>query len=290
MGRMSDGALPLPPSFGGPLFWSDKGENPGQETWRIEFNFYSRSALLRPLISASAIWCFPLQFQANREYLRSQNGNPKALIATTVVADATGLRRLGLSDLVRGGPDRPDADFSRRHRGPATPCPAQRSHPRQHHCWSDTRRLCTHRRLAFADVANLVGGVSHCRRTAPVLHRFRNGVRAAHPAGKRSGRASGRRTRAQHRGDSAHGAGPGAIAATILLAGHARGNLLLIVALVAIVILVAACCVTAFDFAGRISRLLGMTGNIVLSRLLGVLLAALAVQYVVDGVRAILSG
>lgn len=60
-------------------------------------------------------------------------------------------------------------------------------------------------------------------------------------------------TRAQHRGDSAHGAGPGAIAATILLAGHARGNLLLIVALVAIVILVTACCVTAFDFAGRIS-------------------------------------
>jgi multiple antibiotic resistance protein len=85
-------------------------------------------------------------------------------------------------------------------------------------------------------------------------------------------------------------AGPGAIAATILLAGHARGNLLLIVALVAIVILVAACCVTAFAFAGRISRLLGMTGNIVLSRLLGVLLAALAVQYVVDGVRAVLSG
>jgi multiple antibiotic resistance protein len=53
---------------------------------------------------------------------------------------------------------------------------------------------------------------------------------------------------------------------------------------------VAACCVAAFFFAERISGLLGMTGNIVLSRLLGVLLAALAVQYVVDGVRAILGG
>jgi multiple antibiotic resistance protein len=33
-----------------------------------------------------------------------------------------------------------------------------------------------------------------------------------------------------------------------------------------------------------------MTGNIVLSRLLGVLLAALAVQYVVDGIRSIFGG
>jgi multiple antibiotic resistance protein len=40
--------------------------------------------------------------------------------------------------------------------------------------------------------------------------------------------------------------------------------------------------------AARIAGLLGITGNIVLSRLLGVLLAALAVQYVVDGVRGAL--
>jgi multiple antibiotic resistance protein len=85
-------------------------------------------------------------------------------------------------------------------------------------------------------------------------------------------------------------AGPGAITATVLLAGHAHGNWLMIASLLVVVGLVAACCVAAFFFAERISGLLGMTGNIVLSRLLGVLLAALAVQYVVDGVRAILGG
>ena len=85
-------------------------------------------------------------------------------------------------------------------------------------------------------------------------------------------------------------AGPGAITATVLLAGRASGNLMLIAILIAVVVLVAAACFVAFLFAERIGRSLGMTGNIVLSRLLGVLLAALAVQYVVDGVRAVLNG
>jgi multiple antibiotic resistance protein len=49
-------------------------------------------------------------------------------------------------------------------------------------------------------------------------------------------------------------------------------------------------CLAAFLLADRLSRLLGLTGNIVLSRLLGVLLAALAVQYVIDGIRAVLTG
>ena len=84
-------------------------------------------------------------------------------------------------------------------------------------------------------------------------------------------------------------AGPGAITASILLAGRADGRWLFLAILVAVAVLIAASCLIAFILAERISGLLGRTGNIVLSRLLGVLLAALAVQYVVDGIRAVLA-
>jgi multiple antibiotic resistance protein len=85
-------------------------------------------------------------------------------------------------------------------------------------------------------------------------------------------------------------AGPGAITAIVLLAGRTRGDVLLLGVLLAVAIAVAACCLVAFLFAAAISRFLGVTGNIVLSRLLGVILAALAVQFVVDGIRAIFVG
>jgi multiple antibiotic resistance protein len=51
---------------------------------------------------------------------------------------------------------------------------------------------------------------------------------------------------------------------------------------------VCALCLGFFLLANRVDRLLGITGNVVSSRLLGVLLAALAVQYVIDGVRVLL--
>jgi multiple antibiotic resistance protein len=85
-------------------------------------------------------------------------------------------------------------------------------------------------------------------------------------------------------------AGPGAITATVLLSGQAKGQPLLLGVLIGVVALVVAFCLVVFLFAARIERWLGITGNIVLSRLLGVLLAALAVQFVVDGVRALLAG
>jgi multiple antibiotic resistance protein len=53
---------------------------------------------------------------------------------------------------------------------------------------------------------------------------------------------------------------------------------------------VCAICFAVFLVARPISRILGITGNVVLSRLLGVLLAALAVQYVIDGIRAAMAG
>jgi multiple antibiotic resistance protein len=85
-------------------------------------------------------------------------------------------------------------------------------------------------------------------------------------------------------------AGPAAITATVLLAGQADRNFMQLAVLIAVVILIAGSCLITFLFAQRISALLGLTGNILLSRLLGVLLAALAVQYVVDGIRIIVAG
>jgi multiple antibiotic resistance protein len=85
-------------------------------------------------------------------------------------------------------------------------------------------------------------------------------------------------------------AGPGAITATLLLAGRARGEPLLLMGLLGVVMLVLAACFCVFWIANRIDRLLGVTGSVVLSRLLGVLLAALAVQFVIDGLRAVLHG
>ena len=85
-------------------------------------------------------------------------------------------------------------------------------------------------------------------------------------------------------------AGPGAITATVLLAGRSGGDPVRLGILLAVIAVTLALCLVVFTLAGRIGKLIGTTGNVVLSRLLGVLLAALAVQYVIDGVRAALTG
>ena len=82
-------------------------------------------------------------------------------------------------------------------------------------------------------------------------------------------------------------AGPGAITAMILLAGRAEGRITYLVSLCGVAALVMAACLVCFLLAEQISRLMGVTGRAVLSRLLGIILAALAVQFVIDGVSAI---
>jgi multiple antibiotic resistance protein len=83
-------------------------------------------------------------------------------------------------------------------------------------------------------------------------------------------------------------AGPGAITATLLLSVRTAGDPVMLAWLIGVVVLVAAVCLVVFILAQPIERLLGTTGNIVLSRLLGILLAALAVQFVIDGVKEVL--
>ncbi|WP_377298704.1 MarC family protein [Rhizobium sp. SGZ-381] len=80
-------------------------------------------------------------------------------------------------------------------------------------------------------------------------------------------------------------AGPGAISATVLLAGSFaqpldRAVLILMLAMAMATVLI------ALMIADRLDRYLGVSGRAVLTRLLGVLLAALSAQFVVDGVKS----
>ena len=83
-------------------------------------------------------------------------------------------------------------------------------------------------------------------------------------------------------------AGPGAISATILLSAQAHDPLTM-ATLVLIIAAIIGLSFAIFIAADRIDRYLGDTGRNVLTRLLGVLLAALAVQFVADGIKAILA-
>ncbi|HEY4927352.1 MAG TPA: MarC family protein [Roseiarcus sp.] len=81
--------------------------------------------------------------------------------------------------------------------------------------------------------------------------------------------------------------GPGSITATMLLAGRAGGDWQALAGLMAIIAVVMLLCYVMFLTAERVSRLLGTTGNLVLTRMLGVVLAALAVQFVINGVLTV---
>jgi multiple antibiotic resistance protein len=83
-------------------------------------------------------------------------------------------------------------------------------------------------------------------------------------------------------------AGPGSIATIMLLMAKANGTEQTLVILAAMLSVIALTLV-ALIAAGPLMRLLGTKVEAVITRLLGVLLAALAVQYVIDGVKAVLT-
>jgi multiple antibiotic resistance protein len=79
-------------------------------------------------------------------------------------------------------------------------------------------------------------------------------------------------------------AGPGALATMILLVGEGQG-LGHVVMVHVMMLAVLAIAMGLFLLATPLARALGRTGTMVVTRLLGMLLAALSVQFVIDGLR-----
>ena len=80
-------------------------------------------------------------------------------------------------------------------------------------------------------------------------------------------------------------AGPGAMASMILLTGEVRGTLSGMAGVLGVMVAVIGVVLLLFLAAGLLERALGRTGINVVTRLLGMLLAALSVQFVLDGLR-----
>ncbi|MEM9268616.1 MAG: MarC family protein [Pseudomonadota bacterium] len=82
-------------------------------------------------------------------------------------------------------------------------------------------------------------------------------------------------------------AGPGAMATIILLIGNHPGDMGAQLLIFGVMFAVVAAALGFFLLAGPIERALGKTGITVVTRLLGMLLAALSVQFVIDGLNDI---
>lgn len=79
-------------------------------------------------------------------------------------------------------------------------------------------------------------------------------------------------------------AGPGAMGAAILLMANAGGELALQSVVLGMLLLVLVLTFLSLLTASQLQRLLGVTGMHVVTRVFGVLLAALSVQFIFDGI------
>jgi len=80
-------------------------------------------------------------------------------------------------------------------------------------------------------------------------------------------------------------AGPGALATILLTAAEVGAKPLLFAGFLGVVTLVVLICWALMLATPRLMKALGVTGANVMSRLSGVILAALAVQFIIDGIR-----
>jgi multiple antibiotic resistance protein len=80
-------------------------------------------------------------------------------------------------------------------------------------------------------------------------------------------------------------AGPGAMGAAILLMADQQGNVAGQAIIVASILLILLLTFVSMLLAGKIQYWLGVTGMHVITRVMGVLLSALAVQFIFDGIR-----
>lgn len=81
-------------------------------------------------------------------------------------------------------------------------------------------------------------------------------------------------------------AGPGAMGATILLMANAEGDLLQKATIVGCLLLILLLTYVLMLLATPLKKLLGITGMHVITRIFGVLLTALAVQFMIDGLSS----
>lgn len=81
-------------------------------------------------------------------------------------------------------------------------------------------------------------------------------------------------------------AGPGAMGAAVLLMGRTHGDVTLGAAVIGAMLAVVLISFVLLLLATQVQKLLGVTGLHVISRIFGVLLTALAVQFVFDGIKS----
>jgi multiple antibiotic resistance protein len=79
-------------------------------------------------------------------------------------------------------------------------------------------------------------------------------------------------------------AGPGAMTSVALLIGRTQNDWLALMVVLMTLALTLAATLVVLLFAGEISRFMGRTGINVINRVLGILLTALACQFILDGI------